>query len=221
MICISKENYLAVNRSDKIDFNKAVVIYLLGGLVGTVWETLLNLCSGDGFVFCNGSIFTPFNFVYGVGALFIIACMHNLTKVWQVYLIGCFGGGFVEYILNFLEEKILGTHSWDYSDKLLNINGRTTLLYMAVWGLLCVAVIFLVYRPLVNFVNSLPTRTVRIVAVVALIVIVLDLTVTVGAMLRYVGRNTGKEAISQVGMFIDRVFDDEFMQLRFPKMRFV
>ena len=82
---------------------------MLGGLVGTLWETILNLCRGRGFVFCNGSILTPFNFVYGVGALVIIACLRNQTKWWGVYLIGAVGGGVVEYLLNFLEEKILGT----------------------------------------------------------------------------------------------------------------
>lgn len=64
---------------------KAVMIYLLGGIVGTLWETLLNFMRGDGFVFCNGSLFTPFNFVYGFGALFIILCLRKQTKIWQVF----------------------------------------------------------------------------------------------------------------------------------------
>lgn len=46
-----------------MDFYKAVYIYMLGGLVGTIWETLLNFARGRGFVYCNGSILTPFNFV--------------------------------------------------------------------------------------------------------------------------------------------------------------
>lgn len=127
---------------DSMIYYKAIFIYMLGGLVGTLWETILNLCRGRGFVFCNGSILTPFNFVYGVGALVIIACLHNQTKWWEVYLMGAVGGGVVEYLLNFLEEKILGTRSWNYTGKFLNINGRTTLIYMAFWGLLCLAVIF-------------------------------------------------------------------------------
>ena len=64
----------------KISFAEYVYIYLLGGLVGTVYETILNLVKGKGFVFCNGSILTPFNFVYGAGAVFIIMLLHNRKK---------------------------------------------------------------------------------------------------------------------------------------------
>lgn len=204
----------------KMDFSKIVFIYMLGGLVGTLWETILNLCRGRGFVFCNGSIFTPFNFVYGVGAIVIIVCLRTQTKWWQVYLIGAFGGGAVEYILSFLEEKILGTRSWDYSKKLLNINGRTTLIYMAFWGLLCLAIMFLVYKPLMKGMDMIPPETMKIIAIVMAVIILLDLTITVSTLLRYAARNAGRSALTPIGDFIDRVCNDAFMNRRFPAMRF-
>ena len=61
----------------KISFAEYVFIYMLGGLVGSIHEMLLNLVKGKGFMFCNGSIITPFNFVYGAGAVFIIMLLHN------------------------------------------------------------------------------------------------------------------------------------------------
>ena len=66
-------------RTRKMNFYQIIFIYMLGGIVGTLWETLLNYINGNGFVYCNGSIFTPFNFVYGCGAVIIIACLHNQT----------------------------------------------------------------------------------------------------------------------------------------------
>ena len=64
-----------------MDFYKAVYIYMLGGLVGTIWETLLNFARGRGFVYCNGSILTPFNFVYKYGAI----CKQNSnTRLYSV-----------------------------------------------------------------------------------------------------------------------------------------
>ena len=201
-------------------FYKAVCIYLLGGLVGTVWETVLNLCSGKGFVYCNGSLFTPFNFVYGFGALFIVLCLQNQTQVWKVYLVGALGGGFVEYLLNFLEEKLLGTRSWNYEGKFLNINGRTTLVYMAFWGLLCVAVIFLIYKPLDRWLDTLPVKAMTVFAIVATVIIAVDLLMTVGVIFRYAERNAGKDGVLWIAQVIDRICDDEFMIKRFPNMRF-
>lgn len=201
-------------------FYKSVCVYLLGGLVGTVWETLLNLCRGKGFVFCNGSLFTPFNFVYGFGALVIVLCLQSQTQFWKVYLIGALGGGVVEYLLSFLEEKLLGTRSWNYEGKFLNINGRTTIVYMAFWGLLCVAVIFLIYRPLSRWLDTLPVKKMVIFAIIMTVFLSLDLLATVGAIFRYAQRNAGKEGFLWIAQIFDRLCNDEFMLRRFPNMKF-
>ena len=122
----------------------------------------------------------------------------------------------MEYILSFLEEKILGTRSWNYSNKLLNINGRTTIIYMAFWGLLCLGVIFVIYNPLISWLNSLPPKPMQLIA----IVIALDFIITMGALIRYTGRFADKQAITAVGSLIDKIFSDTFMQKRFPAMKF-
>lgn len=203
-----------------MDFSKMVFIYVLGGVVGTLCETFLNFFNGNGFVYCNGSLFTPVNFVYGFGAVIVVVCLHNQTEWWRVYLTGAFGGGAVEYILNFLEEKLLGTRSWNYEGKPFNINGRTTLLYMAVWGLLCVAVIFVIYKPLNVFLNSLPPDIMKTVSAVLAVILLIDLFITVIAILRYSARNAGRDAFTVFGKFIDSSFHDEFMLKHFPKIKF-
>lgn len=217
---LGNDGFSAGRKPEKLDFGKAVFIYMLGGLVGTLWETVLNLCKGRGFVFCNGSIFTPFNLVYGFGALFVILCLHNRTSWREVYWIGALGGGLVEYVLSFLEEKILGTRSWDYSDRLLNLNGRTTLIYMAFWGFLCVVVIFAIYQPLNRLLGGIPAKARKIIAIVMAVVILLDLAVTVGALFRYTARSAGNAALTPLGELIDRLFDDAFMKRRFSNMKF-
>ena len=204
----------------KMNFYKIVFIYMLGGIVGTFWETGLNFFNGYGFVYCNGSIFTPFNFVYGCGAIIIIGCLHKQTEWWKVFLIGAIGGGAVEYILNFLEETLLGTRSWNYEGKLLNINGRTTIPYMVVWGILCVAVIFIVYKPLSKLLEAIPENVLKTISTVMFIILAIDLIITVSAILRYSGRNSDQEAFTALGTFLDKTFNDEFMAKRFPNLKF-
>lgn len=201
-------------------FSKLVIIYMLGGLVGTLWETGLNLVKGRGFVYCNGSLLTPFNFVYGTGAVVIILCLGHCQKWWQVYLLGTICGGVVEYMLSFLEELILGTRSWNYENRLLNINGRTTVPYMLFWGFLCTLVIFCVWRPLEPILDGIPAPILHWIAGIAAAVIALDFVVTVSALFRYTGRYAGKEAATAIGRMADRFFGDAFMHKRFPKMKF-
>lgn len=203
-----------------LDFGKCVFAYVLGGVVGTLWETVLNFCKGNGFVYCNGSIFTPINFVYGFGALIIWIFLANSNrKPYITYIYGAIGGGIVEYLLNFLEEKILGARSWDYSNEFLNINGRTTIPFMLFWGLLCLAVVYGVYNPLAKIYDKCPKKVMTTIAIVLLAIVVADLTITVTALARYSARQQGVAAKTELGLFLDRVFSDDYMKLHFPNQK--
>ncbi len=203
-----------------LDFGKCVFAYVLGGVVGTLWETVLNLCKGKGFVYCNGSIFTPINFVYGFGALIIWIFLANSNrKPYVTYLYGTIGGGVVEYLLSFLEEKILGARSWDYSNEFLNINGRTTIPFMLFWGLLGLAVVYCVYNPLAKIYDKCPKKVMTTIAIVILAIVVTDLTITVTALARYSARQQGVVSKTDLGRFLDRVFNDDYMKLHFPNQK--
>ena len=207
-------------RFSSLDFGKCVFAYVLGGVVGTLWETVLNYCKGNGFVYCNGSIFTPINFVYGFGALVIWIFLANSNrKPYMTYIYGAIGGGIVEYLLNFLEEKILGARSWDYSNEFLNINGRTTIPFMLFWGLLCLAVVYGVYNPLAKIYDKCPKKVMTTIAIVLLAIVVIDLTITVTALARYSARQQGFAAKTELGLFLDRVFSDDYMKLHFPNQK--
>lgn len=207
-------------RFRSLDFGKCVFAYVLGGVVGTLWETVLNYCKGNGFVYCNGSIFTPINFVYGFGALVIWIFLANSNrKPYMTYIYGTIGGGIVEYLLNFLEEKILGARSWDYSNEFLNINGRTTIPFMLFWGLLCLAVVYCVYNPLAKIYDKCPKKVMTTIAIVLLAIVVTDLTITVTALARYSARQQGVISKTELGLFLDRVFNDDYMKLHFPNQK--
>ncbi len=100
---------------------------------------------------------------------------------------------------------MLGTRSWNYEGKLLNINGRTTIPYMAVWGILCVAVIFIVYKPLSKLLEAIPENVLKTISTVMFIIL---------------ARNSNQEAFTALGTFLDKAFNDEFMAKRFPNLKF-
>lgn len=97
--------------------------------------------------------------IYGVGAVIIIVFSqyfnkNNLTLFLGGYLIG----SITEYLTSFLVEMVMHTKWWDYSNNILNINGRICLLYSAFWGILT---IFLVkkFNPFLDqMMNKIETR---------------------------------------------------------------
>jgi uncharacterized membrane protein len=62
------------------------------------------------------------------------------------FLFGMMIGSVVEFVASFAMEKGLGTISWDYSDKLLNLHGRICLQYSFCWGLLALLVLYVLDR---------------------------------------------------------------------------
>ena len=166
-------------------------------------------------------ICTPFNFVYGAGGVVIILCLRKRKKWREVFLIGSIGAGAVEYVLSFLEELFLGTRSWDYSDYFLNIDGRTNIPYMLFFGALCVVVVFLVWQPLNSWLDSLPKRVMKVLAVILVVIILADLLLTLAVQFRYSARMAGREPLTFIGEFFDRAFDDEYMRLHFPAKEFL
>ena len=215
VFCIKRKS----EKKQSLDFSKAVFIYMLGGLVGTLWETIWFFHRRGHLVYSNGSMITPFNFVYGFGALVIIYGLKNREKLWQVFLIGALGGGAVEYMLSFLEELVLGTRSWDYSYFAFNINGRTSLLHMVFWGILSSFVIFVVYKPYNRLLDKIPKHIRKKIAYIMAAYIVIDWIITVGALIRYTARHAGRKPLSFLGKFIDYLFPDHSMRKHFPNMR--
>ena len=108
------------------------------------------------------------------------------TWAWSALIGGC-----TEYITSLIAEKIFGSTIWDYSDQLLNINGRTTLPFMVFWGLGGMVLMKVVYPFVSKWLEKVPYKIGRTVYYIALVLMILDLFLSYGAMGRRVLRNQG------------------------------
>ncbi len=90
--------------------------------------------------------------IYGVGAVMIIVPSQYFNQNhFTLFLGGYLIGSITEYLTSFLVELVLHTKWWDYSNNILNLNGRVCLLYSVFWGILT---IFLV-KKLNPFLNNI------------------------------------------------------------------
>lgn len=75
----------------------------------------------------------------GFGALAILIFSQYFDKNNYTLFIGGFLiGSVTEYVVSFLVEIIIKTTWWDYSNRILNLNGRICFLYSIFWGILTV-----------------------------------------------------------------------------------
>ena len=206
-------------------FKKLFFVFLIGSIFGTIYEDILIfvqtfLETGTGvWMLHRGVIYRPFNVIYGFGAaLMCWVLLRKKYENWQIFGIAAVLGGIVEYALSFLQEYFTHTTSWDYSDELLNINGRTTIPFMLVWGLLGLVLVKVVYLVISDLVERIPIRAGNIVFLILLVFMIFDCLISWSAIIRQTLRRNNVPAYTPVGKFLDAAYPDSYLERFFPNM---
>src|SRR5574344_1747026 len=159
-----------------ICFYKLFLIFLICSVLGSVYEELYNgiwklyLTGQFEWSLRQGVIYGPFNVIYGFAAALMAKYLVPKKDKWfSVFIAGSLFGGLVEYAVSFFQEKILGTVSWDYTGKLLNIDGRTTIPYMMFWGLCGLFVVYKLYPYLSKKIEEVPPKSGSIICNVLIV----------------------------------------------------
>lgn len=197
-----------VKRSKFDVFNECFWVFMLGCTFGTVWEMLNHFMHHGNIVSRSALIYGPFNPVYGIGALLFMA----LTKIknpLKLFVSGMVLGGFCEYMCSLIQEKVFGTLSWNYSNNFMNIGGRTSLFYMACWGLLALTFSKFVYPRIINLINHCTFNYSDIITVCVAIFMIFNCVISIGACIRQNERAMGSEATNSIQMFFDKHYPDE------------
>lgn len=209
-----------------ICLKKIFFIFVVGCIIGVIWEGSLNyfkmIIRGFEPIFrlYKGVIYGPFSPVYGFGAVLItiFLCEKNLKDI-EIFLYGSILGGLLEYMISFLQETFIGTISWDYSNKLLNINGRTTIIYIIFWGLLCLIFAKYVYPFISNLIEKIPVKYGNIIFISLFTFITLDCFISWTALYRRYERRNEIPPKTKIGEYYDNVYPDRRLDKIFSNMK--
>lgn len=227
-----RENLKKLFKNDKvfakgICFEKLFIIFLIASVIGSLYEQILNLLlvysrTGEIVWECRqGVIYGPFNVIYGFGAVLIIYLLADKKHKWyETIIYGSLLGGGIEYLISFLQETFTNTISWDYSHKLLNINGRITLEYMLLWGILSFLLVRYLYPFLSKIIEKIPYNLGFLLTRILLIFMIINIFISWGAIIRQNFRRNNIPAFTPVGVFFDRYYNDEFLAKYFPNMSY-
>ena len=169
------------------------VYFILYSIAGFAIETIYGIITMGIWQSRQSFLYGPFCGIYGLGAVLIILFSKYFNKNnFTLFVGGCLLGMTVEYLTSFFVEVMLHTRWWDYSARMLNLNGRICLLYTAFWGVLT---IFLIKRfnPFVDrLVNKIKNRmldkTLKIFLIVTILFIFLDCLITCYAQDKFLTR---------------------------------
>lgn len=206
-------------------FKKLFFIFLIGSVIGTIYEDILIFVrtwmeTGVGvWMTHRGVIYGPFNVIYGFGAaLMCWLLLRKPYKNWQIFLYSALMGGAVEYLLSLGQELVVGTRSWDYSNQILDINGRTTLPIMLIWGAMGLVFIKIVYPWVSSLIEKIPPAVGENLFIVLLIFMIFNMAVSWSALIRQNLRHHEIRPLTPIGEFYDRYYPDEFLRKYYTNM---
>ncbi len=198
--------------NSKINFIlKIFLIFFIGSIFGFLIEILYGLIIDRVLMFRRGLIYGPFIQVYGVGAVLYYLLICYIKEPKKLFFVGMILGGIVEYVFSFLQEVIFGTISWDYSNMIFNINGRTCLLYCFFWGLIAIIYLKTIFPWIEKLDVFLLDKKVRIITYFLLVFMIFDITISCMAGIRQDERKKRIPPENRLEEFIDMKYPDEFM----------
>jgi len=214
-------------KDSKIDIlKKFVIIFTIGCIVGTYHEQILHMFK---YYFKTGIweweartglLYGPFSPIYGAGAglIYLLFCLKE-RKWYQNFLYGALAGGILEYAAGFMQETLWGTISWDYRGYFLNINGRTTIPYMVIWGLVVLAFVYWIYPFINKYYEKIPKNITSYIVYPLIVFFVFDISISFIAVTRQRLRNDGIPPMTFIGELCDKYYTDERIRESFTNTR--
>ena len=198
-------------------------IFLIASILGAYYEEILHIVYHFfkyrvfDYSRRRGVFWGPISLVYGFGAImFLFLLGRKERSKTEIFLKSALLGGMAEYLMSFIQELMTKTTSWDYSDKFLNIQGRTTIPYMLYWGLAGLLLIKWLYPKISRIISKVHKKTYKTITTILFVIVFLDLFVTWTALIRKELKDKGIPPYTPLGIFYDEYFDEDYIESKFP-----
>lgn len=188
-------------------------VFVIGCVIGYVTEMIVVFVQKGFFESRQGLIYGPFTPVYGIGAVIYylffnkVKCKNKIYAFFYTMILG----GVVEFLCSYMQEKLFGTISWNYSNLPFNINGRTSLLHCIYWGL--AGVLYITYiSPLIERIDKLMyQRRVKILTSFVMLFMIFNISISCIAGIRQKERMNNIPPSNEFEEFIDTQYNDDYM----------
>lgn len=204
--------------AEKCSFVELFWLFLIGAFLGDVTETIFCRLTSGVWMSRSSLVWGDFSVVWGLAIALATALLYKDRdkEEHHIFWVGLFLGGAYEYICSVFTEIVFGKVFWDYSAMPFNLGGRINLLYCFFWGIAAVVWIKGIYPRAAQLINVILRKTGRVLTGILMVFMVLNILVSVLALVRYDTRAAGKEAAYRWEQVMDVYYDDATMERIYP-----
>lgn len=158
--------------------------FIIYSIIGYILETIFGIFTKGILESRKGFLYGPFCPIYGLGGVVMMLSLKRFNKnTYTLFFGSALVGGAVEYLVSLIGEIVFKTKWWDYSDQILNINGRICLGFSLIWGFLGVYLMKRLHPKVEKFYNKLKEKmglkVVNVITIVLTVFLALDGIMTV------------------------------------------
>lgn len=118
---------------------RIVAYFIIYSVVGFIIETIFGVLTKGVLESRKSFLYGPFCSIYGLRAVLMILPLQRFKKNnYTLFAAGFVIGSIIEYLVSLIGELIFHIKWWDYSDQILNLNGRICVQFSLFWGLLAI-----------------------------------------------------------------------------------
>lgn len=177
-------------REKEIKFQNLAIYFFTCAFIGWILEMIYGFMVFGHFV-DRGFLYGPICPIYGYGAVAMILIIDAIQKknvnVAGKFVIITIVFTLLEYLASLVLELIFHQRWWDYTNEILNINGRVCLIFSLMFGIIGLAFAEWIYKPSNKLINKIrqkmPTKFIWLILIALFIVLNVD---TVFSIIRYI-----------------------------------
>lgn len=202
-------------------FYKLFWLFFLGAFLGDVVETIFCFLTMGRWMSRSSLVWGPFSLVWGLAIVLATVLLYKDRDKQDrhIFLVGAVLGGAYEYICSVFTEIVFGKVFWDYSKIPFNLGGRINLLYCLFWGIAAVVWIKILYPRISGLIEKVPINIGKIVTWFVVVFMVINMFVSMLALIRYDTRSRELPANSRWEQMMDQYFPDDKMEKIYPSAK--
>ncbi|WP_418740142.1 putative ABC transporter permease [Enorma sp.] len=216
----------------ELNFFNLFWVFVVCCFLGLIIETIYHMVVVEPGVYQDraGLLFGPFSPIYGFGALLMTVALNRFYKANPIiiFVVSAIIGGLFEAATAWFMQVGFGATAWDYSGSTIFglfpdpiaviFGGRTSTLFMCMWGALGFVWIKLCLPRLLKLINLIPWKLRYSLTTLCALLMLLNGIMTLQALDCWYERLSGTAGDTPVEEFYARNFDNDYMQHRFQSM---
>lgn len=216
----------------ELNFFNLFWVFVVCCFLGLIIETIYHMVVVEPGVYQDraGLLFGPFSPIYGFGALLMTVALNRFYKANPIiiFVVSAIIGGLFEAATAWFMQVGFGATAWDYSGSTIFglfpdpiaviFGGRTSTLFMCMWGALGFVWIKLCLPRLLKLINLIPWKLRYSLTTLCALLMLVNGIMTLQALDCWYERLSGTAGDTPVEEFYARNFDNDYMQHRFQSM---